>query len=191
MTTFFFFLDYSRTSIKNSNKIKFQNLQGIVITNQSSNRVQYKMLITLFLLRLLGICLFWDEVLLCSPGWPGTHGNPPSSGILAMHHHSHLCGFSLRPSHRWKLTLGPWVELPGTDDILNFIKIPGCLCVCYLLPVPFSCPFLAFADLGDATFVSACHSWISVFTLLKWFGFYENFSMTSGPAFIYEHIFIF
>lgn len=64
-----------------------------MVTNQSSDRVQCKMLITSSLLRLLGFCSSWDGVLLCRAGWPSTHGSPPGSGIPAVHQHTHLCDF--------------------------------------------------------------------------------------------------
>lgn len=148
------------------------------------------MLITSFLLRLLGFCLFWDGVLLCSPGWPSTHGSPPGSGIPAMPQHTHLCDFfpayfTYVKAHQRSMCR----ELPRTDNILNFFKIPGCLCMHYFLPGPFKLCVLALAELlSNATSVSACHSCL-LFVLLKWFGFYEISQWHQDPH-IYMDIYL-
>lgn len=60
-----------------------------MIINQSLNRVQYRTLITVlfqasWVIFALLIFLLRDWVLLCSPGWPGAHGNPPHSEIPAV-----------------------------------------------------------------------------------------------------------
>lgn len=66
--------------------------------------------------------------------------------------------FSVLISRMWKLIRGPCVELPRTDNILNFFKIPRCLCVRYFLPGPFKLCVLALAELlSNATSISACH----------------------------------
>lgn len=144
-----------------------------MVTNQSSNRVQCKMLITSFLLRLLAFVCF--EMGSCCVVLAGL---VPMAVLQALGFQPCLSTptcvtFSLLISHMWKIIRGPCVELPRTDNILNFFKIPRCLCMRYFLPGPFKLCVLALAELlSNATSVSACHSCL-LFILLKWFGFYE------------------
>lgn len=102
-----------------------QREQGQALCRALHSPCFYKWLRVSWLTFLFSL-VFWDSVLLCSPGWPGTHRDSPSSA-------SRVLGLRVHHYVQW-LTLSKFCPIFFTLTLLFSSGSPGALLVQLQLP---------------------------------------------------------